>query len=538
MVILGINGGIRMGYQDISAALVVDGKVVAAIEEERLNRIKHSAGQIPYLAITEVLKIANLTINDVDYVASHGSTWGDAYVNVLKEYFNRCFGFCPKIERVHHHVAHAASTYYASGFDEAMVLTMDASGDGIALQKAIGKGQELKVVEQVSRTNSLGIFYAMMTQFCGFVRDTDEYKLMGLAPYGDPSKVDLSEVFKVNTNGYLFDTKFIKELVPGQPQPTKHQAIFNEKLTNLLGKSRIPNQPITQHYKNIAAATQLNLKNALVALVTDFHHQTGIRKLCLAGGVALNCAANQFLMELDFIDEIYIQPAAGDNGISLGAAYVVAKELGDTIQPMEHAYLGNQFSNDDVKSILNLTGVRFTHCENPAQVAAKLVAENKVIGWFQGRMEYGPRALGNRSILANPIADNMKSIINAKIKFRESFRPFCPSVLEEDVVEHFTGKQNKSPYMTINYKVKDPSKLVSVSHVDDTARIQTVNNTNNLLYYNYLTELKKEIGVGVSINTSFNRNKEPIVNTPIQAISAFYGSGMDALMIGNYLLKK
>jgi carbamoyltransferase len=378
----------------------------------------------------------------------------------------------------------------------------------------------------------------MMTQFCGFTRDEDEYKLMGLAPYGNAEQYDLSPIIKIHTKGYTFNNQYIKSLEMGQPQPVKQESIYNNNLIQLLGEARIPSTPITDKYKDLAAATQQKLKEAVIAIVKDFQHTTGLRKLCLAGGVALNCAANQFLMELEEIDDIYIQPAAGDSGISLGAAYWVAKEMGDTPKPMLNAYLGTEYNNDEIKKMLLLTGVNFTKSNHPQVDAAKLVADNKVIGWFQGKMEFGPRALGNRSILANPLAMDMKQRINAKIKFRESFRPFCPSVLEEDFKTFFEGKLNSTPYMNINFGVKNPTELPSSTHVDNTARVQTVNAAQNELYYQFLQELKNEIGVGISINTSFNRNNEPIVESVIDAISAYFGSGLDALIIGNYILRK
>jgi carbamoyltransferase len=258
----------------------------------------------------------------------------------------------------------------------------------------------------------------------------------------------------------------------------------------------------------------------------------------MAGGVALNCAANKLIMNLDFIDEFYVQPAAGDNGISLGAALWGAHELGDTIQPMENAYLGTSWTHDSIKQILDLTGMPYQVCEHPEELAAQWVLEDRVVGWFQGRMEFGPRALGNRSILGNPAHPEMKSIINSKIKFREGYRPFCPSVLAEDHVDYFAGKSSSAPYMTINFDVRPGLSLPSITHVDGTARVQTVNRHQNSLFHAYLAQMKKLSGHGVSINTSFNRNNEPIVQSPIDAISAFAGSGMDGLIIGNFALTK
>lgn len=538
MYILGINGGVRAGYQDVSTVLVQDGRVIYAIDEERLNRKKHSAGQLPYLGIIEALKFANIAIEDIDYLATHGSTWGEQYEVVLKEYMRYHFGHCPKIVRVHHHMAHAASAYYGSGYDEAMILTMDASGDGIAIQKAKGKEGKIEILEQIPRSNSLGIFYSMMTQFCGFTRDTDEYKLMGLAAYGNPTKISLDEVLEVGTNGFKANPDFLKTLQPGAPQGSRQQAAFSDKLFQLLGEPRLPSTPFSDYYKDVAAASQQKLEEAILSIVKSLHEETGLRRLCLAGGVALNCEVNQQLMNLDFIDAIFVQPASGDDGISLGAAWLVSEENGQRPIPPSNYYLGNLYTNDDLLKCFELTGVQVKNISNPAKQAAELVAQDKVIAWFQGRDEFGPRALGARSILANPQHPDMKHIINKKIKFREGFRPFCPSVLEEDAMLYFDGKQAVAPHMTINYQVKAGHNIPSITHVNNTARIQTVNKDQNPLYYAYLRELKKNIGLGMSINTSFNRNQEPMIHNPIEAISAFYGSGMEAMIIGDFLLEK
>jgi carbamoyltransferase len=275
-------------------------------------------------------------------------------------------------------------------------------------------------------------------------------------------------------------------------------------------------------------------------MVEEFHRRTGLRKLRLAGGVALNCVANQKLMNLDCIDDLYIQPAAGDAGVALGAAMLLSAQLGVLPQPMENAYLGEAFTAAEIEEEIANSGLSYEVTDDPAGFAAEQVGQNRVVGWFQGRAEFGPRALGSRSILGNPTHPDMDDIINRKIKFRESFRPFCPSVLEEDAAQHFDGAQAISPYMTITYDVKPESRelLPAVTHVDGTARIQTVNETQNPLFYRYLQRLKDEIGCGVTLNTSFNRKDEPIVNTPRDAIATFYGSGLDALVIGNYVVTK
>ncbi len=539
MYILGINGGVRAGYQDVSTVLLKDGVVEYAIAEERLNRKKHSSGQLPFLGIKNALDYAKISINEVDYIATHGSTWGEEYELVVQEYITKSFGACPKIVRIHHHLAHAASAYYGSGFEESMILSLDASGDGIAVQKAVGKNGQIEVLEQIPRTNSLGIFYSIITQYCGFTRDTDEYKLMGLAPYGDASQINLDEVLSIDSNGFTLNNKFLKELRPGAPQGSRQQAAYSPLLLKLLGKeARMPIEPLGQHYKNVAAAAQESLNKAIVNLVRQFHQETGLRKICLAGGVALNCETNRHLMNLDFIDDIFVQPASGDDGISLGAAWYVSNEMGKKPVPCDNYYLGNAFNNDEIKSQLDLMMVDYTLVDNIANHTAKLVSQDKVVAWFQGRDEFGPRALGARSILANPSNKDMKSLINQKVKFREGFRPFCPSVLEEDSPLYFKGKQAVSPYMTVNYDVINPALTPSISHVNKTARIQTVNQEQNPLFYAYLQEMKVATGVGMSINTSFNRNQEPVIHNPIEAVSAFYGSGIDALVIGNFVLNK
>ena len=540
MTILGINGGVNAGLQDVSAVLLIDGKVIAAIEEERLNRIKHSPGQLPELSVKAVLKRAGISFHEVDYVVSHGATWGNEHVEVIKRYFKYNFGHCPKIKRVHHHTAHAASTFFASGFDKAMIITADNSGDGISTQLALGDENGIEVVERFSRPNSLGIFYSMMAQFCGFAHEREEYKFMGLSSYGDKTKYDFDWLLSFGEGSYQLNPDYLTNIKPGAPSPTRQQMLFNKKLISKLGAKRLPEEPLTEFYKDVAASAQGHLENVLIDMVMHFQRQTGIRKLCLAGGVALNCVANQKLMNLDCIDDLYIQPAASDAGVSLGAAYLIAAELGDKPQPMASAYLGEEFSNNQIEDVLKVSNINYTKAGNPAAYAANKVAENKIVGWFQGRAEYGPRALGNRSILANPMTKEMKNIINDKIKFRESFRPFCPTVIEEDLPIFFDGKSKTSPYMTVTYNVKESaSELIpSVTHRDNTARIQTVNEKQNPLFYAYLKELKELIGVGVTLNTSFNLRGEPIVDCPRDALASFYSSGMDCLVMGNYVIEK
>jgi carbamoyltransferase len=529
-----------MGYQDISATLLKDGKILFAIEEERLNRIKFSPGQLPELSIEECLRQTGLSIRDIDIIASHGSTWGQEYADKLTDYFTYTFGYCPPLEFVHHHDAHAASAFFGSGFDEAMVLTLDASGDGVSTQLSIGKGKEMKLFRRYTRPNSLGIFYSIITQLCGFRRDSDEYKLMGLAAYGDRNKFDFSPLLSYKNGDFALNEDYLKPIPAGGSQPTRQEMAFGSRLTTEYGKKRLKKEQLTQHYRDIAASAQKQLEEVIVDIVTYFHKETGLQKICLAGGVALNCLANQKIMELDFIQDIYVQPAASDAGISLGAAMFVSAHHGVKPTPLDSALLGMEFTDEEIEQTMQEINVRYTKIAAPAKVAADLVARHKVIGWFQGRMEFGPRALGARSILANPAMPDVKNIINHKIKHREDYRPFCPSVTEEDAAIYFTGKAPSAPFMNITYTVREEVKDVipGVVHADGTARIQTVNHKTHPLYHEFLSELKKLSGHAVVVNTSFNNNNEPIVATPADAIATFYRTGLDALVIGSFLIEK
>ena len=536
MIILGINGGVRLGYQDVSAVLLRDGKILAAVEEERLNRIKHSPGQLPYRSILEVLSIAGLQMRDVDLVATHGSTWGVEYETVLKRYFKYTFNASPKIIRYHHHLCHAASAYYASGFDDAMVLTTDASGDGVSMQRAIGQGSELKVVEEVPRTNSLGILYSMLTQFCGFTRDSDEYKLMGLAPYGNPNRIDLSFLVDLSSKGFLVNPQYLFSTEPGQPQASRQQAIFNQSVIEKLGNPRIPGSELTQHHKDMAASTQQLLEEVLCKVVKEFYEDTGIRKVCLAGGVALNCAANKKILELDFIDDVFVQPAAGDAGISLGAAYLASVQFDKKPERQVGTKLGRNYTEAEVADQLSQLGIRFKVMEDPAHLAAEMINQNKVIGWFNGRAEFGPRALGSRSILASAIDPNMKEVINRKIKFREGFRPFCPSVITEDFNKAFSSPAQELPYMTVNVNVNS-DHFPAITHVDGTARVQTVDDSDTA-FHQLLKSVGNQQELGMVVNTSFNRMGEPMVYSVRDAVSCFFGSGLDHLILGRNLVSK
>jgi carbamoyltransferase len=541
MIVLGINGGFRAGYQDVSACLIKDGEVVAAIEEERLSRIKYSAGRLPHISVLEVLKIADLTIKDIDVVAFHGSTWDAEIDSRLQQYFESHFGYSPPIKRYHHHSCHAAASFFSSGLEESMIMTMDNSGDGISLQIAVGKGNKIDVIERFERPNSLGLFYSLLTQFCGFVKDSDEYKLMGLAAYGDKTKYDFSWLISFENEELVLNTEYINTVGPKAPSLHRDEMIFNELFVTKMGmKRRLPHDQIDQAYKDIAASAQLHLENLALKIAKHYLQQTGQQNLCTAGGAALNCLMNQRLMNELPIDNFFVQPASSDAGISLGAAWLAC--LDANVKPIapDNAVLGNEYSNEEIKSVLDICQIPHEKISDPSEIAAELLTKNEVIGWFQGRMEFGPRALGNRSILANPATADIQAQVNRKIKFREGFRPFGASLLEEDSAEYFDGRLPIAPYMTVTYQTRKDkvTALKGVTHVDGSCRIQTVNQKQNKRYYDLLRYLKDKTGVGVCLNTSFNLKYEPIVCTPQQAIATFYASGLDALIIGDYLIRK
>lgn len=538
--ILGINGGVRPGYQDVSAVLLCKGEIVAAIEEERLTRVKHSAGQLPILAIMEVLKIAKINIHDIDLVAFHGSTWQSSIDLVLKSHFEHYFGYCPTIKRYHHHACHAASAFYASSFEQALVISVDGSGDGTSTSIAIGSKNGLQIIKEFERPQSLGIFYSIITQFCGFTRDADEYKLMGLAAYGDANRYNLDWLLRCTEDGYCFNEDYLIGILPGQPSTSRYEMLFNQQLMDKLGISRRIGSEITQEYKDLAASAQKKLEEVLCNLIGKYVRQTGIKKVCLAGGVALNCLANQKIETLETVTGLYIQPASSDAGISLGAAYLASIERGYMPQQMQHVFYGNSFSDEAIEASIKNCNVKYLKVEDVVYEAASALAQNKVIGWFQGAMEFGPRALGNRSILANAFAENIKAVVNQKVKFREGFRPFGASVLQEEFQKYFEAAIESAPYMTKVFNVKPEYQLQmqGVTHYDGTCRVQTVNEEQNELYYQLLSAVKNQTGRSVLLNTSFNLSHEPIVCTPRDAIASFFASGLDLLFIGDYCVFK
>jgi carbamoyltransferase len=538
MVILGICGGIRSGHHDPAAVLYRDGKLVAAAEEERFLRIKHSEGRLPENAIRFCLSQAGLSIRDVDCVA-YGYATVPGMDQRLKDYFILKFGYSPEIRLIRHFMAHAASAYRVSGFPDANILSADVSGDSVSTLLSFGKGTEIRIIKSVPRPNSLGIFYSLLTQVLGFQRDNDEYKVMGLASYGK-QEVDLSWLLQFGGGEYKLNYEdYMVKVGPNQAFPSKQEGIYSKRLIERLGPPRLKEEPLTQRHKDLAFSAQKTLERVVIDLVKWLHEQTGSRNLCIAGGVGLNCVMNQRLLALPFVDRVYVQPAASDAGTAIGAALEVLAERGVQPETMTHVYTGPSFDNEEIQRALESYRVSYRREEDVCRFAAEKLAEGCIVAWFQGAMEFGPRALGNRSILADPRDPAMKDRINATIKFREDFRPFAPAVLEERVAEYFTDGV-PSPFMTLTFDVRreKQEQIASITHVDGTARIQTVSRETNPRFHRVISEFGKLTGIPMVINTSFNVKGQPIVCTPRDAVSTFFMTGMDHLVLGDYVLSK
>jgi carbamoyltransferase len=568
MNILGINAY----HGDSSAALLVDGKLASAVEEERYNRIKHWAG-LPVQAAAACLRMAGT--DQVDHIAisrdpkAHLSTkllrvatqpslWfsamgraknslrlGEAHTDLaekLPQVKNAQFHY------VEHHRAHLASAFFCSPFEEAAVLSIDGFGDFSSVMWGVGKGNKIDVRNSVQFPHSLGIYYTAITQFLGFLNYGDEYKMMGLGAYGEPRYVEQmrqlvhTEGDQIRLNLDYFshhDAGVAMSWENGEP---KLGQVYSEKLVELLGPARIPRTEIEQSHKDMAASAQAVLEENYFALLNYVQKETGLKAVCLAGGVALNCVANGMMFQRTGFTDMYVQPAAHDAGTSFGAALYVQHQILD--QPrnyvMRDVYFGDSFDNNAIRNALNAVGANYHEVSEDELVdrTANCIADGNVLGWFQGKMEFGPRALGSRSILADPRSLNMKDTLNSRIKFREAFRPFCPSIAAERAAEFFETDYS-SPFMVVAYKIKpeQQKRIPAVTHGDGTGRLQTVEKDVNPLYWKLINRFDQIAGVPVLINTSFNEN-EPIVTTPEQAIDCFLRTRMDALSIGNFFLLK
>jgi carbamoyltransferase len=558
LISLGLN---YSSIHDSSACIARDGEVLFAIAEERLSRTKHDA-RFPVLAIRACLEFAGVDAGELDFVCQGWQPPGPQFRHDLKLMLSGSIPFAPvdvfslfrnqannysqrggmktflrefgptraKLRFVDHHLAHAISAYAYSGFDDSAVLVVDGRGAWEATSLWHGRNGRLEHLWTIPWPNSLGLFYATFTHYLGFTPYSDEWKVMGLAPYGVPG-IDLGEFIRPNENPYRVATKLLL---------AKNSAPM-AAIEARMGPSRIPESELETRHKNLAFAVQDMCEQAMMTLAKTAMAQTGSRNLCLAGGVALNSKANGKIHSSEIADRIFVQPAASDDGVCLGA--VLAPYLDNDgklpIRKMRHAYLGNECSDAEIDKALQTYKIRATHVADPAAVAAEMLTKGKILGWVQGRMEFGPRALGSRSILADPRDSEMTAKVNNAVKFREWWRPFAPSMLSE-VAGEYIESATDSPFMILTAQVRPDKRSVipAVTHVDGSARPQTVERDVNPLYWRLIYEFGQRTGVPVIMNTSFNLRGEPIVSSPTDAIRTFFSSGMDALVIGSFVVEK
>ena len=579
MYILGINAY----HGDVSAALLKDGVLVAAVEEERFRRIKHWAG-FPTQSIRKVLEMAGISGRDVSHVAISR----DPKANIGKKAWYaltkrpdvklildrvknsrkvrdvhgplaQALGVpqddLPKLHFVEHHPSHLASAFFVSPFDDASCCAIDGFGDFVSTSMALGKGNKLDVLEKVYFPHSLGMLYTAITQYLGFMGYGDEFKVMGLAPYGKPTHVEqLRKLVKLLPGGtFELELDYFRHWSEGvemewdEGYPTLGK-VFTPKLEELLGPARDPKAPLTTREENIAHSLQAVYEECAFHVLNGLYERTKNPRLCLAGGCAMNSVANGKIRDHTPFTDVYIQPASSDNGTALGAAYWVwNQELGGARGfVMEHGYWGPSHNEDDVVTAVRARDdadweyqvERFDSADDTARATAKLIADGNVVGWYQGRMEWGARALGNRSIVADPRRADMRDTINLKIKFREKFRPFAPSVAAEALDDYFVGAVH-DPFMLQVYPVREDKRalLPAITHVDGSGRLQSVRPETNPAYYRLIKEFEKLSGVPIVLNTSFNEN-EPIVETPAQALDCFLRTRMDVIVLNNTIIRR
>jgi len=551
VIILGITDTV---CQDNAAALLVDGELVGMVEEERLNRIKHAPRMAPQKSVQWCLERAGVKLEDVDIIAigfDHPNTvFLDNMRTKVRRFMKRqtilrnareefrywkrhryhlaqldpYLKMRDKILFVRHHMAHAASSFHLSGFDQANIISLDGSGGQDAGLIGMGRGTDIEVVQYVDRESSWGEFYERFTGALGFKPHSDEGKVMGLAAYGDPQ-------------GQVFP--FI-QMSNGNEIPHYDREGFLKALKEIRPREKSVS-PINGYHENVAARLQYSLEQVVGRMAEVLHKRTGYTDLCMAGGTALNCSCNGKLLSLPWVKRIFVQPAAADCGTALGAAvHAHVKLTGERPRTrFNHMYWGPEFSNDEIEKVLKQAKVPYRKVERIGEETAKLIAQNKIIGWFQGRMEVGPRALGGRSIVANPTDPRMKDAVNNNVKFREAWRPFAPSILA-DCMEEYFGTKHPSPFMILAFQAREEvkPKIPAALHVDGTGRPQTVEKETNPRYWDLINEFRKISGVPVVLNTSFNVAGQPIVCTPKDAIGTFYICGLDALSIGDFIVEK
>ena len=574
MLILGLN----MFHADASAAIVQDGKVVFGIAEERLNRVKHYAG-FPTMAIQSCLDAVGAKIGDIDHIAVGQDTDANLAEKVRYAISNpaKLLNFirlrkrkqdirdvreliarnldCDaqtmrfKVHHLEHHIAHIASAYYCSPWEKAAGFSYDGSGDFVSTMMARCEGNKVDVLDRVFLPHSLGSFYTMICEFIGYNKYGDEGKVMGLAPYGrDTYCNQVRELLMTSSSGFELDLEYFKPLGSNEGMQIKPDGTvalarhFSGRMAELFGRPRDPDSEITQRDMDLAYAMQHCFEEVFFHLLNELHKRVPLENIAMAGGCALNSVANGKLFASTPFRHTWIQPAAGDEGLAVGAAlhtyHAVLRHKRDFV--MMNSYLGPEFSDSRIESSLNAAGVKYQKLERGPMLdtVSDRIAKGDVVGWFQGRMEWGPRALGNRSILAHPGLPNMKDVLNARIKRREWFRPFAPSILQERQAEFFEH-DHPSPFMLHVYKIKSEKReqLCAVNHVDDTGRLQSVSREENPLYYELIQTFERKTGIPVVLNTSFNEN-EPIVCAPEEAISCFQRTKMDALAIGPFVALK
>jgi carbamoyltransferase len=578
MVILGINAY----HGNASAAILCDGRLIAAVEEERFNRVKYAAG-FPAQAIRYCLREAGVTLDQVDHIAIPRNPWARLATKLfyavrmpafarervkvitkftgIPEALAQAFDIDPKqirarFHRVEHHQAHLASTFFVSPFEEAAVLSADGLGDFASTMWAAGRGNRMDVYGAIAFPHSLGLYYTALTQYLGFWKYGDEYKVMGLAAYGQPAFLDeFRRIVRSNGSaGFRLGLEYFIHQRTG-PEMTWKDAdktpvlgkMFSDFLPQRLGPARQAQEPLERRHHDVAASLQARLEEILFEILLQVHRRTGFKSVCLAGGVAFNCVANGKIFDSTPFDRVYVQPAAGDAGLAVGAAYFIHHQVLGRPRSfvMDHAYWGPGYSPAEIHRAIQaspLAGTGYSISVLPqeelAHATAKRVAEGKILGWFQGRAEWGPRALGNRSIVADPRRAEMKDTLNRRIKHREIFRPFAPSILEESVGEYFE-KSYPSPFMTLAYAVRPEKRnaIPAPTHVDGTGRLQTVSRAANPRYWSLIREFGNLTGVPVVLNTSFNDN-EPIVCRPEEALDCFLRTRMDVLVLGDTLIEK
>jgi carbamoyltransferase len=577
MNILGINAY----HGNASAAIVCDGRLVAAVEEERFNRVKYAAG-FPAQAIRYCLKEAGLELKDIDHVAVPRNPYARlgtklfyamrmpsfarermkvlAKFTGIPEALAQAFDTDPtkvtaKFYRVEHHKAHLASAFFVSPFERAALLSADGLGDFASTMWGSGTGSRIKIDGAIAFPHSLGLFYSAVTQYLGFLKFGDEYKVMGLGAYGEPEQLDaIRNIVHAHGDGFRLGLEYFTHHRTG-PEMSWAEAdktptlgkMFSEEMEKLLGPKRNPEEPLEQRHKNLASALQVRLEEIYLGMLKKLAERTGLKAVCLAGGVAFNCVANGKIFDKTGFEQVYVHPAAGDAGLAVGAAYYVWHQILGKPRTfvMDHAYWGPGYTRDEIRSAIDANGLAQNGCrveelreETLMQRTAAIVADGKILGWFQGRAEWGPRALGNRSIVADPRRPEMKEILNQRIKHREIFRPFAPSILAESTGEWFE-KSHPSPFMTLAYSVRPEKrdKIPAPTHVDGTGRLQTVTREANPRYWSLIKAFEQLTGVPVVLNTSFNDN-EPIVCRPAEALDCFQRTQMDALVLGDFLITR